>query len=177
MSPRFKNVVVGDTRHANTSCRRNAMFKKILVVVDDQPASMQAIRQGVEVARGNCGEILFFHLLPNFNSSPVAMHEAVVPRSMEHERVIRAEASALLRKASSIAEAAGVLSFRSMGSSGSNSEAKCIADVAEKRGSQLIVVATDSRNALVRLMGRSIVPSLISSAKVPVLVCQAQESS
>ena len=153
------------------------MFNKILVLVDGQPASMQAIRQGVEVARCNSSEILFFHLLPNFNNLPDQTYEVVVPRSMNYEREIRADASALLRKASSVADAAGVPSVRSMGSGGSRSEATCIADVAEKRGCQLIVVGTASRNALVRLMGSSIVPGLISSAKVPVLVCQAKTFS
>jgi hypothetical protein len=52
-----------------------------------------------------------------------------------------------------------------------------VADVAEKRRCELIVVGSDSRNALVRLISRSIIPGLISSAKVPVLVCQTKEPS
>lgn len=153
------------------------MFKKILVLIDGQPASMQAIRQGVEVARCNGSEILFFHILPNFNRLPNPTLEAAVPRSVEYEREVRADASKLLRRASSLAEEAGVPSVRSMGSGGSRSEAKWFADVAEKRGCQLIVVATASRNAVVRLMGSSIVPGLISNAKVPVLVCQAEAAT
>ena len=152
------------------------MFKKILVLIDEQAASMQAIRQGVEIARVNGGEIFFFHLLPNFDALPIAMHEAVVPRLLDYEREIRREASEILQTASAMAEAVGVLSFSSMGSGGSSSDAQCVADIAEKRRCDLIVVATDCRNALVRLVGRSIVPGLISMAKMPVLVCQFGDS-
>ncbi len=152
------------------------MFKKILIVVSDHHASMQAIRQGVEVARCNDGEVLFFHLLPNFDMAPMGMDSVLVPPSLEYEKEMRAEASALLRKASSIAEEAGVMSFRSMGCGGASGEAQCIALVAEKRGCQLIVVGTDSRNAVIRLIGGDIVPGLISKAKVPILVCHAKES-
>ncbi len=152
------------------------MFKKILVVVSDHPASMQAIRQGVEVARCNDGEIIFFHLLPNFGMVPMGMDTVLVPPSLEYEKAARAEASALLRKASSIAEEAGVMSFRSMRCVGASGDAQCITLVAEKRGCQLIVVGTDSRNAVIRLIGGDIVPGLISHAKVPILVCHAKDS-
>ena len=153
------------------------MFKKILILVDDQPASMQAIRHGVEVARVNRAEILFFHLLPNFETLPVAMHEAVVPSSVEYEREVRGEASAVLHKASSMAEAAGVLSLRAMGTGGKRTDAECVADVAEKRRCELIVVGTDSRNAVIRLISKDIVPGLISRSKVPVLVCHSKAPS
>lgn len=153
------------------------MFKRILVLIDEQPASMQAIRQGVEVARVNGGEIFFFHLLPSFDALPIAMHEAAVPRSLDYEREIRCDASEILKTASNMAEAVGVLSISSMGSGGSKSDAHCVADIAEKRRCELIVVATDCRNALVRLVGRSIVPGLISIAKMPVLVCQFGDPS
>lgn len=153
------------------------MFKKILVLVDDQPASLQAIRQGVELARVNNGEILFFHLLPNFDLLPVAMHDGIAPRPKDYEQATRSEASALLHRASAMAEAAGVYSARSMGSSGAQTQAMCVAEVADKRRCELIVVGSSSRNALVRLIGGSIIPGLISCAWVPVLVCQTRDAS
>lgn len=151
------------------------MFHKILILVDEHPASMQAVRQGVEVARVNGSEILFFHLLPHFPSLQVGMQDAVVPLPNGYEQTMRENASHLLQQASALAEAAGVPSRRSMGSGVGGSEAQWVSDVATKRHCELIVVGSESRNAVVRLIGGSIVPGLISSAKVPVLVCQARE--
>lgn len=153
------------------------MFKRILVLVDEQPVSVQAIRQGIEVARVNAGEILFFHLLRDFDSMSVGLQAALVPPSKESAQAIRSEASSLLRKASALADAANVLNSRAMGSGGAKSPAQCITDVAKQRRCDLIVVGTDSRNAVIRLIDGSIIPGLISCATVPVLVCRSSEST
>lgn len=63
----------------------------------------------------------------------MGMDSVLVPPSLEYEKEMRAEASALLRKASSIAEEAGVMSFRSMGCGGASGEAH-IALVGGKTG-------------------------------------------
>ncbi|GAB3190235.1 universal stress protein [Hydrogenophaga aquatica] len=153
------------------------MFKNILVVVDDKPASLLAISQGVEIARVNDGQILFFHWLPDFNGMPIGMNEATISNSLEYEREVRTEAHTVLQKASSMAKAAGVRSSRVLGTGRATNEAQCVADVADRRHCELIVVATERRNALIRLIGGSIVPGLISKAKMPVMVCQYEHKS
>lgn len=52
------------------------------------------------------------------------------------------------------------------------SDAECVAEVAVKRQCDLIVVESESKNAVLRLIGGSIVPGLITHATVPVLVCK-----
>jgi hypothetical protein len=69
-----------------------------------------------------------------------------------------------------MAEGAGIQSYGVIGSGADDSHS--VADAAQKRHCDLIVVGTDGRNAVLRLLSESIVPGLISDATVPVLVCK-----
>jgi len=151
------------------------MYKRILVVVNDCSASKPAVLHAVEIACKHRAELFFFFVLPGLRTQTFDFPHMVTTAEQEHERIARATASRRLLEASTIAEAAGVKSRRSMGFG--KSDAECVAEVAVKHQCDLIVVESENRNALLRLIGRSIIPGLITSAKVPVLVCKGNPST
>lgn len=146
------------------------MYKRILVVVDDCSVSKPAIFHAVELACTHRAELFFFFVLPGFQTPTFEFPLTSSAAEQEYERVARTTPSQYLLEASAIAEAAGVHSHRSMGS-GKN-DAECVSEAAVKRQCDLIVVESENKNAVLRLIGGSIVPGLITSAKVPVFVCK-----
>jgi nucleotide-binding universal stress UspA family protein len=146
------------------------MYKKILVVVDDRVVTQSAIRQAIDMAQAHRADIHFFYVLPThavlgFDFLPMA---ELANTDYQHEAI--AHAQEMLAYASELAERAGVLSFRTLGSGPDG--AQSISKVAEAKHCDLIVVGTEGRNAVLRILNGSIVPGLISLASVPVLVCR-----
>lgn len=131
------------------------MVRKILVVVDDRPSSTAAIRHGIELASAYHASILFF--------CPVL--------NMYFQAQLSAKAHGQLAYARELAKRAGVSSQRAMASGLDSSE--CVAQAAQMHVCDLIVVGTEGRNAFLRWLNGSMLPGLLSLAKVPVLVCQA----
>lgn len=146
------------------------MYQKIFVVVDDRVVSQSAIHQGIELALIHRADIVFYflwprHRFPSFADMPVAE----VPPD-EFLQKTREHAATMLNSARKMAEGAGIQSYGVMGSGTDDSQS--VADAAQKRHCDVIVVGTDGRNAVLRLITESIVPGLISDATVPVLVCK-----
>lgn len=98
----------------------------------------------------------------------VVVDEREVTRSAIHQS--SEAASRALAAASALAERYGIHNHRAMGQG--EDEAHCVAEAASKRHCDLIVVGTEERNAVMRLLSGSIVPGLISAAKVPILICR-----
>jgi nucleotide-binding universal stress UspA family protein len=69
-----------------------------------------------------------------------------------------------------LAQSMGVASCAVVGDG--EDDARGIIDAARERDCDVIVVACEGRNALVRLLNGSVVPGLISASPVPVLVCR-----
>lgn len=146
------------------------MFKKILVVVNETAASQAAILVAIGLAKTNRANLMLFHVLPRFEVMGLDVPDASAHSSKDFERDTRERGSQLLARASALAEFDGVQSFRAMGFA--ENDAKCVADAAVLHHCDLIVVGTEGRNALVRLLTGSIVPGLITVASVPVMVCK-----
>lgn len=146
------------------------MYKRILVVVDDHSIAKSAVYQAVEIARINGAELLLFFVLPSVHTPIGNFVARVGVADFELQLRTMASASRSLLEASAIADAAGVRSQRAMGAG--KDRAEYVAEVASKRQCDLIVVEAESKNALLRLIGGSIVPGLITKARVPVLVCK-----
>lgn len=146
------------------------MYKRILIVVDQRPVSRAAVLEGASLASAHGAEIFFFTVLPRY-TMPVgdAGIFAAVPAD-EFLQSAKENANRALDEAAEVAKAAGVLWHRSLGSG--DDDAKCIIDTAVQRGCDLIVVASEGRNALMRLITGSAVPGLITASPVPVLVCK-----
>lgn len=146
------------------------MFKKILVVVNDSAASHAAVFVAIGLAQTHRADLMLFHVLPRFEVMGLDVPDAFAVSSSDFERDTREVGSRLLARASALAELEGVQSFRAMGFA--ENDAKCVADAAVLHHCDLIVVGTEGRNALVRLLTGSIVPGLITAASVPVMVCK-----
>ena len=146
------------------------MLNKILVVVNDSAASQAAVLVAIRMAQTHRADLMLFHVLPRFEVMGLDVPDAFGVTSSDFDRDTREKGSQLLARASALAELDGVQSFRAMGFA--ENDAKCVADAAVLHHCDLIVVGTEGRNALVRLLTGSIVPGLITAASVPVMVCK-----
>lgn len=146
------------------------MVRKILAVVDARPVSQSAIDQAIEMAQAHRADIFFFGVLPHYDYPAVDL----LPVANFPEETLQAktaiETSRLLAAASAWAERCGVHSHRATSVAGDIAHA--VADAAEKRHCDLIVVGNEDNNAVMRLLNGNIVPGLISKSTVPVLVCK-----
>lgn len=151
------------------------MHRRILVVVDDRVVTQSAIRQAIELAKAVRADIHFFYVLPN----PVVVGFDILPVADLSHVVFQNEATAharnMLDAARELAELAGIQSFCAVGSGTDGAHSVSVA--AENKHCDLIVVGTEGKNAMLRILSGSIVPKLISVASVPVLVCRDTGSS
>lgn len=156
--------------------RRNVgMVKRILIVVDPSPAAQSAIDEGVGLAAVHDAEVVFFHMLPQY---PIPMVEELIwtiQAEDAFDRAARAEGQRLLAAAAAVAERAGVM-HRSVVRQGQDTVTG-IVDAARRRRCDLVVVASEGSNAVMRLMNGSVIPGLISAAPMPVMVCKGHEDS
>jgi len=146
------------------------MYKKVLVVVTVHATSQAAVRHAIQLAGVHGSELLFLYVLPRYVLPIADMPPAVLEAPEEYVRAARESGTLLLKAAMCDAEAAGVMSNRSM-TSGSD-DVSSIAQTAVKHRCDLIVVATEGHNAVMRLLTGSVIPGLITVATVPVLVCR-----
>lgn len=150
------------------------MYRKLLVLVDDRLDTQSATLEAIEIAQVHGAVILFFYILPPYRFPISDIPPAVALSPEEFQRQANAHAHTLLVAASELAELAGVQSYRAMGSSADN--VQCVCDIAERRQCDLIVVGTDGHNAMMRILEGSIIPGLITAARVPVLICRGSVS-
>jgi|JI8StandDraft_2_1071088.scaffolds.fasta_scaffold16389_4 nucleotide-binding universal stress UspA family protein len=84
------------------------------------------------------------------------------------EQALQVQARRALTAAKDVAEAAGVMSHSR--TARDDDPAKAVLDVAAHRRCDLIVVASDGRNAVMRLLTGSAIPGLVTTSPLPVLV-------
>lgn len=148
------------------------MYPKILVVITAHAASRSAVRHAVQLAGVHGSELLFLYVMPRYALPIADMPPAVLEPPEEFLRAARETADSHLAEAMHQAHAAGVMSNRSM-TSGTD-DALSIAEAAVRHHCELIVVATEGRNAVMRILSGSVLPGLITAATVPVLVCRPE---
>lgn len=151
------------------------MYKRIMVVVDDRVVTQSVIRQAIAMAHALRADIHFFYALPALGGIGFDTLPAAEVSSEDFQSEARTHAHKMLGAASELAELAGVQSFRAMGSG--TDDALCVSEAAEKKLCDLIMVGTEGKNAVLRILNGSIVPRLISVASVPVMVCRDTGSS
>lgn len=146
------------------------MFKRVMVLLDGKPASQAAVRDGTALAAIHGSEILFLALMAPY-TLPVA--DAAPFINVPPETFLQAardQAEQWLAAATRHAEQAGVMAHSAISQDGDDAHA--VAEVAKRRRCDLIVVASDGHNAVVRLLTGNVIPGLITVAPVPVLVCK-----
>jgi nucleotide-binding universal stress UspA family protein len=147
------------------------MFKRILIVVDPRAVSRAAVGVGAALAHTHGAEVVLFYVLPRF-SVPVADMPPFLPTSpQEFQQAAQAAADKALKAACALCDRAGVVS-KSVTGSGED-DARVIVEAARKRRCDFIVVASEGRIALLRLLTGSVIPGVITASPVPVLVCKA----
>lgn len=146
------------------------MYKGILILVDDSLVAQRAVRQGTALAAIHGAEVVFLGLTAGSAASAADFASlGMVPPDDLHQAAV-AKTDELLGEAVRFAESIGVLANRI--SSQPGADARSIVDVARRRRCDLIVVASDNSNAVVRLVNGSPVPGLITTSTVPVLICK-----
>lgn len=148
------------------------MYKRIMIVVDTREASRAAIDEGLRLAQAHEGEVYFLTTLPRF---PLPIAEGPFLEAgasqREFELAARANADQVLAAAQAAADKAEVMSHGIVADA--EDEVAHIVEAARRRRCQLIVVAAQGRNALMRLLTGSVIPGLITTSPIPVLVCKA----
>lgn len=151
------------------------MYQRILVVVDNRPVARAAILEGTALAQAHGAEVVFFSVLPSYTLPIADMPVFADVSPQQFEREAQAEVDRLLAGASVVADKAGVRSRTASGSG--EDDAAAIIDAARRRRCDLIVVASEGRNAIVRLLTGSPIPGLITASPLPVLVCKPRAAA
>lgn len=151
------------------------MYRRIMIVVDDTPASRAAIDEGTSLAARHGAEAVYFALMPAY---PVAVADELAIGAVASEdfhKSALAKADAVLSDAVSAAQRAGV--FARATHSPQGGDARCVVEGARRRRCDLIVVGSEGRNAVMRLLTGSLVPALITASPLPVLVCKESKAA
>ena len=146
------------------------MYDRILIVVDDASTSEPALQEGLALARTLGAEVVLLGVMP-MQGVPVAdMPVMGLVGYADFEPQAREDTQRRLQAATDAADRAGVRS-RSLVGDGLD-PVHSIAQAAQSLDCGLIVVGSEGRNAVMRLLTGSVIPGLITHARVPVLVCR-----
>lgn len=146
------------------------MYKRILIVVDQRPASRAALDVGLRLASACNGSVTFFNALPRYPLQISELQYFDAGSQRDFDQAVRKNADELLAAARKAADNALVMS-RGIAWSGDDDVAG-IVETARRNRCELIVVASEGRNAVMRLLTGSVVPGLITMSTIPVLVCK-----
>jgi len=146
------------------------MYKRIMIIVDDDDVSRLAAGEGLALAKALRAEVVFFHVLPvDAESTPDVPPLGRLSPAQRREESQR-HAGRVLADAAELARNGGVQSSGAIGVS--TNYADCIAAAARERSCDLIVVGSHGRDAIERIKYGSLAVSLIPVSPVPLLVCK-----
>lgn len=146
------------------------MYKRVLIVVDARPVSAVATAEGLALANAHGAEVYFFTVMPSF---PLLMADTpvyAVSAEQDFNQAAESNAKRLLDAASAAATLEGVRCEVGQGSG--DDAARLISQAADAQACDLIVVASEGRNALIRMLTGSVIPGLITVSHLPVLICK-----
>lgn len=145
------------------------MFKNILVPTDGSELSDSTVVRAVSFAKEAGAHITFFYAQPDFPMPIYGEGALIDPTTPEQfSRAAAAEAEAILSRARSSAEAAGVES--SGDTLVSEVPYEAIIEAAERNACDLIFMASHGRRGLSGLLLGSETQKVLTHSKIPVLV-------
>jgi nucleotide-binding universal stress UspA family protein len=147
------------------------MLNRLLVVLDEFDPSEIAIMEALHLASERGSAVLFVGVVPSLTVPQFEVPSLSVLSTARRQSA--AEATVRSRIDRGVREAArlGLRSaFRLLDPPQS---AKLVVGVAEEEGCDAIIIASDGRSALGRLIAGSLIPGLITHAPMPVIVCKA----
>ncbi|MBL8308491.1 MAG: universal stress protein [Rubrivivax sp.] len=149
------------------------MFKRTLVVLEPrlQPGALMQV--GVALARACMAEVIFYTPLPREGRAAASLPALELAAQWEARREAQDEAHA---QAELLHQRARQLALELRVPSKSVIESpphpvRGVLDAAAASHCDLVLVASDGSNALIRLLGGSLVPGLITASPIPVIVC------
>ena len=146
------------------------MYRRIMIVVDGRPASRYAVQEGIGLASAHGADIEFFTLMPRLVASVADPPSLAAASSPELEQRMRRVADEWLGQMVAQADREGVMARASQGRE--EDGAAGVVEAAGRRRCELIVVASEGHNAIMRLFLESLIPTLITASPVPVLICK-----
>lgn len=151
------------------------MFKRMLFVLEPGRQADGMLETGLALARACLAELVFYTPLGRAVRPPLSdMLEEVAEAQRSVPDGRRAHADRLHAQAQRLATDQGL---RSRSEIAAVSDAvRGIVDVAQESHSDVILVAGERSNAVVRLLNGSPIPGLVTAAPVPVLVCSPRSS-
>jgi nucleotide-binding universal stress UspA family protein len=146
------------------------MYERILIVVDDASTSEPALQEGLALAKAHSAEVVLLGVLP-LSGAPVSDLPVMgMVGYADFEPQAREDAQRRLQAAAEAANLAGVRQRALVGEG--PDPVHSIAEAAQSLHCDLIVIGSEGRNAVMRLLTGSLIPGLITHAPVPVLVCR-----
>ena len=145
------------------------MFKHILVPTDGSALSDSTVARAVSSAKESGARITFFYSQPDFPMPIYGEGALIDPTTPEQfAKSAASEAEAILGKARSAAEAAGVACDSDTAVNEVPYEA--IIDAADRHGCDLIFMASHGRRGIAGLLLGSETQKVLTHSKTPVLV-------
>jgi nucleotide-binding universal stress UspA family protein len=150
------------------------MFTHILAIVDASQGADAVLHQCCALAQASGAKLTLTTVIPK---STVAVFDAPgmveIPTDDFQDRT-RAQARALLEQQCNLATARGTQASTLLLEA--DEPARAVSLAAQEQGCDLIAVASEAHNALVRLLSGSIIPGLITASPVSVLICKTAQA-
>jgi nucleotide-binding universal stress UspA family protein len=145
------------------------MFKHILLPTDGSELSEAAIQKGVQFAKSINAELTGFHVILPFHIFTLQT-EMLEDTKEQYERQSKVQAEQFLGVIKKAAEKAGVSCDIDYVTSSHPYE--MIIKAAEKKGCDLIMMASHGRRGVQGLLIGSETQKVLTHTKIPVLVCR-----
>jgi nucleotide-binding universal stress UspA family protein len=145
------------------------MFKHILLPTDGSELSEAAIQKGVQFAKSINAELTGFHVILPFHIFTLQT-EMLEDTKEQYERQSKVQAEQFLGVIKKAAEKAGVSCDIDYVTSSHPYE--MIIKAAEKKGCDLIMMASHGRKGVQGLLIGSETQKVLTHTKIPVLVCR-----
>jgi nucleotide-binding universal stress UspA family protein len=146
----------------------DALYPRLLALVDDSPLGRATAEQAVRLARALGAELIFLAAIPPAPPMMAEVDVAMFDPTADHERLGREQAGRAFAMAQGLAQAAGVPS-RTLITVGAD-PAEAANQTANEHDCALIVVGSHGRGTLARLVLGSVMTHLTQVADRPVLV-------
>jgi len=145
------------------------MFKKILVPTDGSDLSGKAVAGAIALAKLHGASLVAMNVQPPFRVPPIAeMPSAQFFSEDKYEETIRAYAAEILADVETQAKAAGVAC--EVTTAVYDQPYQAIIDMAERKGCDLIFMASHGRRGVAGLLLGSETQKVLTHSTIPVLV-------
>lgn len=144
------------------------MFKRALLVLEPEEGAEDAVRRGL-MNGGGVGEVIFYTGLGRGHPPWADLPDLGAAALREPAEDARTRTGRLHARAQHLADGLGVLSHSVI--TVADDPVRAIVDMAQARRCDVIMASSEGDNALVRLLGGSVIPGLVTASPVPVMIC------